>query len=233
MKTPALLTAAVAAALFLAAPASAASAPKNTLEVAYMPSLDYPESLIRRGIMEAEVGLVLSIDPDGRVADWLVTATTDPAFETLVADLLRDIEFKLPAAPGPVRVAMTLHFQARGAVVSHTVNDTVDTLVNRMLAPRRIDKLGTPRQLDRPLAPVRTVSPLYPEAPAGPGSRVVLDFLIDETGRVRMPVLHAGEDRVLANAATNALLEWRFDPPTRAGQPVIVAARQEFRFPAR
>ena len=149
------------------------------------------------------------------------------------------MEFKLPAAknhpyPGPVRVALSLRFEARGAVVSHTINDTIDNLVNRIVPQRRIEKLSTARQLDQALTPRHTVAPRYPETLRTPaGSRIVLDFFVDETGRVRMPVLHAGDDHVLAQAATDALLEWRFDPPTRGGRPAIAAARQEFFLPAR
>jgi outer membrane biosynthesis protein TonB len=236
MKAFAILTAAAA---FSGLQPCTASAPpvKNTLEVTYMPTPVFPQDQIQRGIIDGEVSVIVSIDPNGRAADWLVTASTDPAFEKMAAELLPDIEFKLPAVgdrTSPVRVGFNLSFEARGVVVSHAVTDTIDNLINRMVSPRRINKLGTPRQLDRVLTLRHTVAPLYPETPhTSADTRVVLDFLVDETGRVRMPVLHAGNNELLARASAHALLDWRFDPPTRDGRPVIVAARQEFVLPPR
>jgi TonB family protein len=134
----------------------------------------------------------------------------------------------------PVRASLRFYFETRGVVVSHTVNDTVGHIISRITTPVRIDKLGTPRQLDRSLTLRHAVAPRYPAAfQEASGARVTLEFLIDETGRVRMPVLHAGDNHLLANAAAAALLDWQFAPATRQGEPVIVSARQEFVFPAK
>lgn len=213
----------------------AASPKKNTLEVAYMPTLSFPYELTQRGVRQGNVDVIISINPDGRTADWLVTACTDPAFEKMLAQLLPDLEFKLPASRnhnGPVRTSLNFSFEATGVVVSHSGNDSIDNLLNRFNPPRRIEKMGTQRQLDRAPVPQHTVAPLCPsDLLDAAGARVTLEFLIDQNGRVRMPVLHAGENLPFANAATNALLDWRFEPATRNGQPVIVAARQEFVLP--
>lgn len=232
MKSFAFLAAVIAA---LSGLTHAASPRKNVLEIAYIPSTAFPHELVQRGVMAGEADAIVSIGPEGRTVDWLVTACTDPAFEKMAAELLPEIEYRLPdagARTGPVRVPLRFLFEARGVVVSHSVNDTIDNLINRVLTPLRIDKLGTRSQLDRALTPQKTVAPLYPEAiHDAAGSRVTLEFLIDQNGRVRMPVLHEGENQLLANAAAVALLEWRFTPPTRDGRPVIVAARQEFVLP--
>jgi outer membrane biosynthesis protein TonB len=215
----------------------AASPGKNTLEVAFMPTQTFPHELSQRGVREGEADVIVSISPNGRAADWLVTACTDPAFEKMLAELLPALEFKLSTSKdltGPVRVSLRFLFESTGVVVSHTASDSIDNILNRIATPRRIEKLGTPRQLDRAPTLQHTVAPLYPEDLNNTaGARVTLEFLIDQNGRVRMPVLHDGENQLLANAAATALLDWRFDPPTRGGKPVIVAARQEFVLPPR
>jgi len=210
---------------------------KPTLEILSMANPPYPHHLSQRGILEGEAEVIVSINPDGRTADWLVTACSDPAFEKMAAEILPTLECRLPPSTsrdGPGRIKLRFFFETSGVVISQTAGSTVDSLITRITPARRINKLGTLNQLDHALALRHTVAPLYPESlHEAAGARVTLEFLIDETGRVRMPVLHAGDNEVLARAAAHALLDWRFTPPTRDGQPVIVSARQEFILPPR
>jgi hypothetical protein len=207
------------------------AATPRTLEVLSMDTPPFPYQLTLRGVMTGESEAVVSIRPDGRIADWLVTAYTDPAFERSTGEILETLVCKFPSSTTdqrPARITLIFYFETTGVVVSHTVNDTMATLMTRVTGTARIDKLGTQRHLDQTLAPRHTVAPRYSSGPDQYGSRVTLEFLIDETGRVRMPVLHKGENWPFADAAASALLDWQFEPPTRAGKPVIVAARQEF-----
>jgi TonB family protein len=60
---------------------------------------------------------------------------------------------------------------------------------------------------------------------------VTVEFYIDEQGNVRMaavPRTSAGD--AYAAAAVAAVEQWRFEPPLRRGQPVLVLAQQEFNF---
>jgi TonB family protein len=59
---------------------------------------------------------------------------------------------------------------------------------------------------------------------------VVVDFYIDETGAVRMPYVTGRPHTLLANLAVDAVRQWKFEPPTRNGTPVLVHARQVFHF---
>jgi TonB family protein len=61
---------------------------------------------------------------------------------------------------------------------------------------------------------------------------MVVQFYIDQEGKVRMPVLADVDcDLELAAAAYDAVRTWSFEPPTVKGRPVIVTARQKFVFP--
>ncbi len=209
---------------------------KPSLEILSMANPPFPHHLSQRGILEGEAEVIVSINPDGRTADWLVTACTDPAFEKMAAEILPTLECRLPSTSrdGPGRIKLNFFFETKGVIISQNASSTVDSLITRITPVRRINKLGTLRQLDHALTLRHSVAPRYPESlHEAAGARVTLEFLIDETGRVRMPVLHAGDNQLLAHAATNALLDWQFTPPTRAGQPVIVSARQEFILPPR
>ena len=60
-----------------------------------------------------------------------------------------------------------------------------------------------------------------------------MDFLIDEEGRVRLPAVSRATNEAneeLAAAAVTAVTQWRFEPPTAKGKPVLVRAQQDFAF---
>jgi TonB family protein len=59
---------------------------------------------------------------------------------------------------------------------------------------------------------------------------VAIDFYIDETGTVRMPAVSIKDDSELTALAVMALRQWKFEPPTRNGRPVLVKATQVFNF---
>jgi TonB family protein len=87
-------------------------------------------------------------------------------------------------------------------------------------------------QLDQPLAPVASIPPDYPEdwARRGIKGRVVVEFYVDATGRVRLPGIVSTDRPELGWVAIPAVERWRFTPPTRQGQPVLVRAQQVFQF---
>ncbi|MEO6995210.1 MAG: TonB family protein, partial [Lacunisphaera sp.] len=88
------------------------------------------------------------------------------------------------------------------------------------------------RELDHPLVPVATVSPAYATEAENAGARgkVQVYFYVDQKGDVRLPSVAVETNPYLSEIAVTALRQWRFAPPTRQGEPVLVAAIQEFNF---
>jgi TonB family protein len=82
---------------------------------------------------------------------------------------------------------------------------------------------------------VQTVPPRHPGAPVAPdsGGKAVVDFLVDEQGTPRMPVVLSSTHELFGEAAVDAISRWRFQPPTCGGRPVVVRVSQEFVFPGR
>lgn len=64
---------------------------------------------------------------------------------------------------------------------------------------------------------------------SGPGN-VVLEFTIDEAGRVRDPRVVSSSHPAFEQPALTAVGDWRFEPARQDGQPVACRAIQEFRF---
>ncbi len=194
------------------------------------PYMRFPLAAEQAGIYSGNVEVVVSIDAEGRVADSLIVGYTHASLAKVVREGLPRYRFKpilLAGAPSIVRVGLTFNFSVTGLVVSQTALESTQARFRVLQDQPYVWRLAqTVRELDQPLAVRRTVPP-----PNVPGSgKVILDFYVDESGRARLPAVRAGERPELAEAATEALLQWEFAPPTRHGEPVLVRVSQEFVF---
>ena len=57
-----------------------------------------------------------------------------------------------------------------------------------------------------------------------------MKFFVDETGRVRVPIVVDCSVPELGRAALAAVEQWRFEPPRIAGHKTIVLETQTFSF---
>ena len=194
----------------------------------------FPDELKNRAIYDGEVRTVVLIDGDGRLADWLLTSYTHPIFAREASEVLQQWRFE-PARrhgePVDVRTEIVFVFHASGGIVSVRADDQADRFQRRGTSTET-EKVCRPSDLDSPLTPTQTVRPLWPEGWGGETKegRVVLEFFVDQEGRPRMPVVLSTDHDLLVLAAVEALSRWRFEPPTRRGEPVLVRATQSFRF---
>jgi len=69
-------------------------------------------------------------------------------------------------------------------------------------------------------------------APSGfqVGGRAVVSFVIDETGRVRVPMVESTDAPELTDAALAVVTGWSYEPPTYEGRPVLVEERNVLTF---
>jgi hypothetical protein len=65
------------------------------------------------------------------------------------------------------------------------------------------------------------------------GGSVLVSYVVDETGAVRVPIAERGEDQTLMDAAVALVGGWRYAPPMQDGQPVLVEARETLFFQPR
>ena len=200
---------------------------------------NFPETLAREGVNEGEVRVVLNVDADGRLADYLVTGYTHRELADAWVGGVRNWSFE-PAQqrgqPVGLRGEVVFAFQARGMVVSLTPMDTIAVSTNRLISPSLTSVVCRPSELDEPVRALHVVQPQHPgNAVASPPPRptVLIDFYVDETGRPRRPVVVRAPHELYASASVVALMQWRFNPPARRGRPMIVRATQLFTFPER
>lgn len=194
----------------------------------------FPESLVPLYRHGGEVGLLIGIGANGELTEWLPLRYTHRLFAESAIEAMKQWRFEPARLRGeavPVSLELKFIFEVKGVVVSVSPADTVmahfhDLAGGRGYAP------CTLRELDRIPVPLKTVAPVYPEelAERGITGEVTVHFYIDEQGTVRMPYVSGRPHQILANLAVDSVRQWRFEPPTRRGQPVLVQVRQVFKF---
>jgi TonB family protein len=195
---------------------------------------DFPATLIARGVTRGTVRIVVKVNEQGRLEDWLVIGYSEPALARTAVESLKRWKFvpaRINQEPVTAQTEVIFHFRAEGVVVSQNM---VEHFLSRSRAedPPLAYEPCTLRELDRIPTPIHVVSPVYtPEmAQRGLAGDIVIEFFIDEKGQVRLPVIPGEQDAELASAVIQAVSQWTFEPPTRRGQPVLVQARQRFQF---
>jgi len=195
----------------------------------------FPHSLSLTPVYHGTAEVIVNIDADGKLADLLVSRYSRIEFAHEAELTLREWRYEPARRDGEAtgaRFRVKFDFTARGKVSTLTILDTLESRVSLASPGIVTDVLCPVRELDRPPTPVSTVTPHHPgQLPnADRDATVILDYLIDETGRPRMPVVLEATRDGFAVEAVDALSQWRFAPPTRDGRPVAVQVRQQFIF---
>jgi len=203
-----------------------------TEAVVTLPDLVYPLALLHKGITEGEVHLLLKISPDARLIDTLVTSYSRKELADFTLETLERAKFQpLRENERPVTtvVGFIMRFESRGMIViERHAADRVDDTHPALLTYEPCD----PRRLDKPLEAITVVSPAYSRELGQQGAigSVVLDYYVDESGRVRMPVIRQSEHQALAGLSLAAIEQWQFKPPVSRNKPVLVRVQQKFEF---
>ena len=197
----------------------------------------YPATLLADGITSGAAWVMITVDEKGKLTDALVTRTTHAGLgpEALrTARALRYTPAKIDGEPVAVRTQLHLSFEATGQIISLNAASAIRRFMAFADRPVYIDQICAAHELDRVPTPVHVVTPYHPgKAPDATvaGGRTVIDFIIDENGQPRMPVVVSSPSPAFSNNAAAALNLWRFTPPTRRGKPVAVEVEQAFVFP--
>jgi TonB family protein len=196
--------------------------------------LQFPLALNTMTASRGEASVLINVDAQGRLIDWLVVSYTQKPFADEAVKALKEWRFEPARRSGEaiaIRTTLTFNFEADRKVMSVIPTDMFDIFVRSWRGERVISQVCRPQDLDQPLQTVKTVQPRYAPPVKAPGdtrSRVLVDFYVDETGRPRMPVVVQASDTLFAAAAVDALDQWRFAAPTRGREPVAVHVQQEF-----
>jgi hypothetical protein len=203
--------------------------------------ISYREPVVTKLEVDASAVVAFTIRANGRVADAVTLATTNRVLGDSARDAVLEWRFERDPTFGTGRNAVpskVLHreviefvFKRGGIVTSMSHRDSAKAWFPRDYEP--VIRLVQADALDPPLArlertPGPTAAQIVPDLTAG-GS-VLVSFVVDETGAVRVPIAEQATDDRLVDAAIELIGGWRYEPPTDDGQPVLVETRASVSF---
>jgi len=194
----------------------------------------FPFRLMRGGFTHGEARVRVSVGADGELLDALMIACTHRDFGEEALQAVRRWRYEPERVKGePIGVVTEIAFSFEVSGVVAIEKRTPSSRDDEFTPPDPYAYRAEPlKRLDRIPTPTQVVPPVYPKvwSDAGLTGTVTVDFYIDESGRARIPVVIGETDRHLASSAIAAVGQWRFEPPTCRGQPVLVHAQQIFSF---
>ncbi len=194
-----------------------------------------PARLRMDGVLNGRVMVAIDVDAEGKLVEWLVVGASHRELIRPCVEALQNWRFR-PARydglPVMAQLKLTIEVSQTGAVVSRTAMENAADWIERVSGRRNDYQVCPVAEVDRPPVAITTVAPRYAEVAEKQGvrGRITVHFYIDEQGTVRMPAVPADTPPYLSYVAIKALREWKFQPPTSRGRPVLVAAAQEFDF---
>jgi len=199
----------------------------------------FPPELIGAKMGDGEAVVVITIDDSGNVDDSLALEATNEAFANAATSAVSEWLFKPISAiaansamsnsamsdvatSSPRREVLQFNFKRSGVVTTMTHSDAAkDAFVGtrgpevRTVAWSALDSAPRPIKVDMPQLPPST-SAKRDKTP------LVINFVIDRQGHVRVPVIRGAADPALAKAVLSAVKTWRYTPPMQQKQAVAV-----------
>jgi TonB family protein len=182
----------------------------------------YPYELRRDGI-RGKARVTALINQRGRVSAVKVQEADRPEFGFALATAMEGFTFA-PALKDshPVQhlMAFEQNFSARDLP-----DDVGDNLLS--LEKRHPERILDDHALAAPLKPLSQARARFPKSLLGTldHGEAVVEVLIDEDGRVRLPRVVSASDPAFGYAAVQSVSSWWFEPPKVAGKFVVVRTR--------
>lgn len=206
-----------------------------------------PEALLLKGITSGLATLVVCVDKNGFLEDWLLAEASDQSLHYSIEQVIDQWNFVPAQKEGQyisARQQFPILIDAAGAQMSFrkaTENSFSQSFFDpndrSEIRDRQQSPIETihPQELDQVPTLTKHVKPsVAPDAyQQSKGSSVTFVFYLDTEGRVRMPVPSKTSGLVSPAAifaAQVALEQWRFAPPTRNGKTVITQLAQTINF---
>lgn len=194
--------------------------PRGTVRVVY------PYGLLRAQKTGKAV-VRYAVGKDGRVVGAEIgTESTAPEFGLALRAAVECFTFEPALKAGQPCLAMQgFQQEFNRAFEWGLVSDQDVALLRR--EEKKPETILTLRDLDASPAPLSRRPPRFPVAAAGKYAmgEALIEFLIDEEGRARLPRIVSATDDAFGYAAVQSVATWRFEPPTRGGKTVVARAQ--------
>jgi TonB family protein len=219
-------------------PAQSENKAYDSLEIIRTVMLTYPPELAAQNIDEGEVRAMVWVDETGRLLDWLLVGYTHPLLAKEVLEVLPKWKFKPARLQGqPINTRKELQFSFKHSEqvrVLYAYSNSGSRVEMRGVSAGRksAQRVYDAEELDQPLDAVVEIAPRPPDrlgAVAREGS-VVVEYLIDADGNVRMPLIISSDDEAFTSSVLLVITEWRYAVPRHTGHAVVARVRQKFTF---
>jgi TonB family protein len=183
----------------------------------------FPYALLAAG-KTGRAAVTFIVGPTGRVLQATVQTASAPEFGQALLAAVEQFTYE-PALkggrPGLALLSFAQEF-SRDEGWQLVGDGDLDALRREQKKPQTI---VTTRELDAKLTPVSQRPLHYPLAQTNAASdqgEAVVEFLVDEEGRVRLPRIVSATDDAFGYAAVQGVSAWRFEEPKRGGRSVVV-----------
>jgi TonB family protein len=190
----------------------------------------YPYSWLREGKTGKAI-VLFQIGPQGRVTALKIAEAAQPEFGLALAAAAETYEFD-PGLKGGHPVSTVLKTEKE-----FTTSRSDNLVVAEDLALLRREKkkpetIVEADRLDAPLKPLSRKAPVFPVAPPAEvdHGEAVIELLVDESGRARLPRIISATDLAFGYAAAQAVAQWLFEAPKCGGKATVARLRVPFEF---
>ena len=190
----------------------------------------YPEGAKQEGLSAGTVTTIIAHDGAGRPTDVMVLDATHVRFAEAVREAVHGWKFSPDPAAGTTSAPLVrFFFSAKGVVLMESPG--MRSVLTREM-PSLMLQIPTFGSLDAPPKPLEQAMPVFPQALRGRvnAGTVTVSFYVDETGRVRAPIVTEATSPEFAAAALAAVGQWRYETPRQNGRPVVAVENWNFRF---
>ncbi|MFI5355777.1 MAG: TonB family protein [Opitutales bacterium] len=173
----------------------------------------------------AELWGEVDFDAHGQAGPPVWTVPPPPEFAEAVEAMLDTCSEDTagrPAITGKRRLHLT--FNPYDGLVR--ISDAAAAILKRLRTEGEKAGFADPDKLDAKLQPLSEPRPAFPRRLRGKVARgqAVIGCFVDEAGQAELPHVLSATDPAFGYAACQAIAMWRFTPPRRDGQPVVVRA---------
>jgi len=208
---------------------------KSPLAIEHYVEPYVPATFVMDVMRTGRVRIAVQTDEKGRPVDSVILAYSHRRLADNTIDALDRWRFtpvKVEGVPVAARTEIELEFKGADVISITNVGDQFERMLNNMGVERLEFQPCPLTELDRIPLPLNTIPPRYSIAARDQGvvGTVEVQFYIDQTGTVRLPAVISADRIDLAEAAFEAVQQWKFEPPTRKGIPVLISAMQQFKF---
>jgi hypothetical protein len=188
----------------------------------------FPKDLVGVKAGDAEVVMAITIDDQGNVSDQVVLEATSESVAIASLNAVEDWKFLAtpktelsPETPWPRREVLQFTFKRSGVVtsLSHAEAAKDGFVSTRQPEVRTVQW----QALENKPQPINlTLSGLPDSLPYTPNKPLMVHFVIDRQGAVRVPVITGLDNLEIARLVLSDISHWRYTAPLQHKTPVSV-----------